>query len=246
MSRTPSDTKQVQTKEAGGSFLADVRGTAAADGAAPAKSSRRFSSSYLMAAAMLAISAGALFGMRAYGKKSGLGDSKSMAEIQTVKTDSATMAKTQRVLAELEAHGTPLQIPADAIRRNPFELGISKPVAVPTDTKNQNRDAEARAKEAAEREARERDLALAEKLKSLEVTAVIMGSRPVARISGKLYRVGDTVIKTFSILEITERGAKLGFEGKEYDLVIKQALNADGSKPEDEADAHANKRPRNR
>ena len=58
----------------------------------------------------------------------------------------------------------------------------------------------------------------------------------MVRVSGKLYRVGDQISRTFSVLEISERGVKLGFEGAEYELTIKQNLNPDGSRPDQDAD----------
>lgn len=243
MSRAPTDPKPAKDAS-GSSFLAEVRGSAgAADGAPAPKPSRRFSSTYIVAGAMAAMSAFALFGMREYGKKSGVRvDQFRTEEIKSVKTETVTAAKTQRILAELERHGTLMQIPADAIRRNPFLLGTAAPVVV-DNAGRLTAEAEKRAREAAEREKRERDAAVADKLRALEVTAVIMGQRPVVRVSGKLYRVGDQISKTFSVLEISERGVKLGFEGAEYELTIKQNLNPDGSKPDQEADEAPRARP---
>lgn len=226
-------------RESGSSFLAEIRGSAASEGgASPAPASaRRLSSTYILAAVMTALSAGALLGMRAYGKQSGIRIDKFDTEgFKPVRSETVTAAQTQRILAELERHGTPLQIPAEVIPKKVFVLGTGTPVATVDSSGKASAEAERRAREAAEKERREREAALAEKFKSLEVTAVVMGARPVVRISGKLYRVGDTVAKTFSVLEITDRGVKLGFEGAEYELSIKQALNSDGSRPEDEAE----------
>lgn len=244
MSRTPTDPKPAK-EVSGSSFLAEVRGSAgqAPEGPGAPRPGKRFSSTYIVAGVMTAMSALALVGMREYGKKSGVRvDQFRTEEIKSVKSESVTAAQTQKVLAELERHGTLLQIPADVIRRNPFLLGTATPVVVDNSGRI-NAEAEKRVREAAEREKRERESALAEKLRGLEVTAVIMGQRPVVRISGKLYRVGDQVAKTFSVLEISERGVKLGFEGAEYELTIKQNLNPDGSRPDAEADAAPRPRP---
>lgn len=229
-------TNENKPKE-GGSFLAEIRGSATAnvDGSPAPKPARRMSSSYIIAAVMVVLSAGALFGMRSYGKKAGLRLEKFEADYKPTKSESATAAQTQKVLAELEAHGTPIQISADAIPRNPFLMSAVIPVVTTPDGPNKgDLAARRRAEEAAAREQRNRELAFADTLKGLEVSAVIMGQRPVARVSGKLYRVGDTIAKIFTVVEITERGVKLGFEGKQYDLVIKKSLNADGTKPEED------------
>lgn len=233
-------TNEAKPSKEGGSFLAEIRGSAAAnsEGTPPPKPSRRLSSSYLIAAVMVALSAGALFGMRTYGKKAGLKLEKFEADYKPAKSETATAAQTQKVLAELEAHGTPLQISADAIPRNPFLMSAVVPViATPDGPSKSDLAAKRRAEEAAAREQRDREAAFADTLKGLEVSAVIMGQRPVARVSGKLYRIGDTVAKIFTVLEINERGVKLGFEGREFELVIKKSLNPDGTKP-DEAPAN--------
>ncbi len=235
MSNPTNDAKPA--KEAGSSFLAEIRGSAAnaAEGTTPPRPSRRISSSYVVAAAMAVLSAGALFGMRAYGKNAGLSIGKFDADFKPSKSETATAAQTQKILADLEAHGTPIQISADAIPRNPFLMGTTTPVVVAPDPSGKvNLEAERKAREAADRDRRAKELATADTLRSLEVTAVIMGQRPVARVSGKLYRAGDTIAKTFVVLEITERGVKLGHEGREYDLAMKATLNSDGSKPEED------------
>jgi hypothetical protein len=230
MSKPLSDAKN--PRESGSSFLAEIRGSAAGEAPAPAAhTGRRFSSTYILAAVMTVLSAGTLLGMRAYGKQSGIRIDKFDTEgFKPVRSETVTAAQTQRVLAELERHGTPLQIPAEVIPKKVFVLGSGAPAV--DNSGKLSAEADRRAREAAEKEAREREAVLADKLRSLEVTAVVMGQRPVVRVSGKLYRVGDTIAKTFAVLEITERGVRLGFEGAEYELTIKQALNSDGSRPE--------------
>lgn len=244
MSRAPSDNKPAPAKEGGSSFLSELRGSAAnADTAAPAtKSSRRFSSSYIMAFVMVGVSAGALYGMRAYGRQAGLTGKSVAVDYKPSGNEAATTAKTQRILAELEASGTPVQVPADAIKRNPFLLANAAPppkqdIVDPADGK-----AAERARQEAERRRKELEKQMQEKARDLEVTGVMMGARPVVRISGKLYRVGDLVSKQFLVLEITDRGCKLRFQstppgdvgdGTEFELAMKQALNPDGSKPDD-------------
>ena len=234
MSKPTPDAKPA--KDTGSSFLSEIRGSAAAnaDGTPAPKPSRRISSSYLIAAFMVAMSTCALFGMRAYGKNSGLKLDKFEADFKPMKSETATAAQTQKILADLEAHGTPIQISADAITRNPFLLGLSTPVVVAPDASGKiNLEAERKAREAADKDRRAKDLAVADTLRSLEVTAVIMGQRPVARVSGKLYRAGDTIAKLFVVLDITERGVKLGYDGKEVDLAMKTSLNSDGTKVEE-------------
>lgn len=244
MSKPTNDVKPA--KEGGSSFLSEIRGSAAnTEGAPPPKPARRISSSYIIAAVMITMSTGALFGMRSYGKNSGLKLDKFDADFKPVKSESATAAQTQKILAELEAHGTPIQISADAITRNPFLMGTTTPVvALPDANGKINLEAERRAREAAERERNAKEVAISDTLRNLEVTAVIMGQRPVARVSGKLYRAGDTIAKLFVVLDITERGVKLGYDGKEIEIAMKTTLNSDGTKPEEDPADHSPTRPR--
>lgn len=244
MSKPTSESKPA--KEAGSSFLSEIRGSATnTDGTPAPKPSRRISSSYIIATVMVALSTGALFGMRSYGKNSGLKLERFEADYKPAKSETATAAQTQKILAELEAHGTPIQISADAITRNPFLMGLSTPVVVAPDTSGKaNLEADRKSREAAEKERRAKELAVADTLRNLDVTAVIMGQRPVARVSGKLYRAGDTIAKIFVVLEITERGVKLGYDGKQVDLAMKTSLNSDGTKVEEDPSNNPSNRPR--
>jgi len=245
MSNPTNDAKPA--KEAGSSFLAEIRGSAtnAAEGTTPVRAGRRISSSYVVAAVMTVLSAGALFGMRSYGKNAGLSIEKFDADFKPSKSETATAAQTQKILADLEAHGTPIQISASAIPRNPFLMSAATPVVVTQDPSGKaNLEADRKAREAAERDRRTKELATTDALRGLEVTGVIMGQRPVARVSGKLYRAGDTISKLFVVLEITERGVKLGYEGREFEVAMKTTLNSDGSKPEE--DPANNSLPRHR
>jgi hypothetical protein len=232
----PTDTKPGKENAGGSSFLAELRGSAANAGEASpsAPKSRRVSSTYYLAAAMTVMSAGALFGMRTYGKNAGGKVEKFDAEFKPVKSEAVTAAQTQRVLAELEAHKSPIQISKDAIRRNPFVLGAATPAPVVDDKGRVNLEMEKKARDAAERDRLAKERELNDTLGNLEVTGVMMGSRPVARVSGKLYRVGDVIAKIFTVTEITDRGVKLTSEGKEYEISIKKDLNPDGTKPEED------------
>lgn len=245
MSKASSDGKTSPAKESGGSsFLSDLRGSAsgAEASATPGKSGRRFSSSYIMAAGMVAISAAALYGMRTYGRKAGLHSQAVTVDYKPSGNEAVTAAKTQRILAELEAHGAPVQIPAEVIKRNPFLLANAAPPA-PVDTSN---PADSKAAERARLEAikrqKELERQISEKAGNLEVTGVMMGARPVVRVSGKLYRVGDLINKQFLVVEITERGVRLKYQsnppgdtgdGTEFERLMRQALNPDGSRPDE-------------
>jgi hypothetical protein len=232
----PTDAKQTKEGGGGSSFLAELRGSAANAGetAAAGTKSRRISSTYYLAAVMTVMSGGALFGMRTYGKNAGGSVQKFDAEFKPVKSEAVTAAQTQRVLAELEAHKSPIQISKDAIRRNPFVLGAATPTPIVDDKGRVNLEMEKRARDAAERERLAKEQELKDTLGNLEVTGVMMGSRPVARVSGKLYRVGDVIAKMFTVAEITDRGVKLTSDGKEFEISIKKDLNPDGTKPEND------------
>ena len=71
-----------------------------------------------------------------------------------------------------------------------------------------------------------------------------MVSNDASVSGGKLYRAGDTIAKLFVVLDITERGVKLGYDGKEIEIAMKTTLNSDGTKPEEDPADHSPTRPR--
>ena len=203
------------TGDQGSSFLSEIRGGGAA-GAEPMpvpRKSGRLTSGMILVAALVALSGGVLYGMRVYGRNLGMKLDKFDAAITETKKDPKTDAETARIMAELERHGTPVQVPADQIRRDPFVL-VGLASAAPDVRTPVVEAAKPDPMAALEQEIRGR-------FDQLELTSVMMGSNPVARINGRIFRVNDTIARTFTVLEISDRQVVLGWGGKNFVLRMK-------------------------
>lgn len=246
MSNETNDKSQAKVKKDGGTstFLSDLRGTSTQSEMPTPSRKSRVASTHILAVALMAFGGAALYGMRLYSQRTGMAGAKIDVSFTPLGADSVTEAQTRRVLADLERQGVPEQVPLEATRRNPFAIA---PVglAVPIDdsdrrlTEEQRRLAEEKARMDS---AREQEIAQA--LETLEITSVMLGPRPIARINGKIYRVGDKVAKVFAVLEIGERGVKLGCDGREYERIMKSELNTDGTHPDEPESSPGAPRPR--
>lgn len=204
------------TGEQGSSFLSEIRGGGGAGGADPVPVPRkggRVTSGMILVAGLIALSGGVLYGMRVYGRNLGMKLDKFDAAITETKKDPKTDAETARIMAELERHGTPVQVPADQIRRDPFVL-VGLASAVPDVRTPVVEAAKPDPMAALEQEIRGR-------FEQLELTSVMMGSSPVARINGRIYRVNDSIARTFTVMEISDRQVTLGWGGKSFVLRMK-------------------------
>ncbi len=235
MNSDSGDKPQAKAKKEGSgtsAFLSDLRGTVTqTDTPSPSKSSR-IPSTHLLTVALMAFGGASLYGMRLYSRYTGLSVKGGEAIITPVSVDSVTDAQTRRIIADLESQGVPEQLPLDGSHRNPFAIAAVGALSVDDSdrrlTEEQRRLAEEQARLVA---AREQEIAAA--IESIEVTSVMLGARPIARINGKIYRVGDKVVKLFAVLEIGERGVKLGCDGREYERLMKSELNSDGTRPDE-------------
>jgi hypothetical protein len=135
---------------------------------------------------VVAISAVAIFGMRKIGVFTG----NALAATTTV--DMATVPKIDtrhlQVIAELNRNRVENQVPETSVQKNPFVLSLrpakrddepkaARPGASPEEIAAANaalRDAEAR-----------------KSLEALTLNGIMGGTTPVARINGRLFRVGD-------------------------------------------------------
>ncbi|MEK6701868.1 MAG: hypothetical protein AABZ53_06370 [Planctomycetota bacterium] len=234
MSSESNDNPQAKGKKDGGpsTFLSELRGTSTqSDTPAPSKSSR-IVSTHILTLALLAFGGASLYGMRVYSQRTGMAGERVDVSLTPLGVDSVTEAQTRRVLADLECQGIPEQVPLEGSRRNPFALVSVGNVAVVDDSDHRLSEEQRRLAEEKARLDAVREQEIASTLESLEITSVMLGPRPIARISGKIYRVGDKVAKVFSVLEIGERGVKLGCDGREYERLMKSELNS-GSHPDD-------------
>jgi len=163
---------------------------------------------------VLLISAVAIFGMR----KLGLGTLAALASVGAEKVDMSAVPKIddshKLVLAELSKTRTDNQVEKDQLQRNPFQQmfrprPLNNAVAAPNMPVPKD-DAEAR------QQARVSDLLI--KLGGMQLNGIMGGLRPVARIDGRMYRVGETVAATFTVRAISGRQVQLEADGELFVL----------------------------
>ncbi|VAX41546.1 hypothetical protein MNBD_PLANCTO03-1784, partial [hydrothermal vent metagenome] len=155
---------------------------------------------------------GAIFAMRQFG----MGPAISLAEMDIDYKPAAISSGTtpKKILAELDRSRRAVQVPADLITQDPFELdnaqaAVTEPTVDP--------DLARRAEEERLRLAREaRQQELDETLDTITLQSVMGGSVPIARIDGKVYKVGMTVCEMFTITQIEGRDVTLAADGHTF------------------------------
>ncbi len=194
-------------------FTGGLGGEDSAAAASPQRS--RLISGALVLALVLMIAGGALFMMRKFALTGGL-------RFVDVKIDypmdggaRVTDEKHLRIMRDLSASDEVVQVPLKDLARNPFVLGGSEEAeALPDPT------FDAVDPEWAKREQRRRDIE--NTLSALQLNGVITGAQPIARISGRAYRVGDVVADLFVLTAIHGRDVELQADGKTYHISLGQ------------------------
>lgn len=167
----------------------------------------------VVAGLIVAAAFGALFAMRHFG----LGPAVSLAEVAVEykpenSTDAAASAK---VLADLERSRRAVQVPAEKITKDPFELLLNNTADEPAVDHDLARRAELERQRLA-REARQRELE--DVFNSLQLQSVMLGSVPIARINGQIYKPGMIVAELFVVERIESRQVGLYADGQEFVL----------------------------
>ncbi len=204
------------------SLLADLRG---ADRAAEAplqgpRARPRLSADSSLALLVLVVSAGAVYGMRQYGMRSGMTFEEVKIEYTPNPSVSGGAADPERILLALARGGVSVQVPKEEITKNPFLLGATTEVA---QALRQESPSEAAARAAAEllrQQQEQRREEIAAELESLEVHGVMGGRVPVARIGDRTARIGDPVGRFFTVLAIEGRSVTLRADGQAYTLTM--------------------------
>jgi len=178
---------------------------------APVKNGQR--ANQAVVAGLLVVGAiGAIFAMRQFG----MGPAISLAEMD-IDYKPATLSSgitPKKVLADLDRSRRAVQVPADLITQDPFELDNAQAaVAEPTVDPDLARRAEEERLRLA-REARQQELD--ETLAAIKLQSVMGGSVPIARIDGKVYKVGMTVCEMFTITGIEGRNVMLSADGHTF------------------------------
>lgn len=208
-------------------FLAGIAGSGMADDeAAPtgldlstAKGKRRISMTNMVMVIILVVSAGSLWMMRKQGKGAGM-----TFQVTKIDYDIEKAAKNdrdqQRLLAELARTGLGVQVQAERISKNPFQLDTDTSTPAPVI----DSEADRRRRAEQDRERREREMAL--RLAGLQLNGVLGGSVPLARIGGQTVRVGDTVSEMFVVLAIhaDTRTVDLQMDGELFTLTMTEGV----------------------
>lgn len=220
MSHLPTHTSPKEEQGPGGTFRTDMLAGGSADGALEAPK-RRVPFQLVLLAGIVVAAGGALYAMRMVG----FGPVVTLADVVKIDYDvydgvKVRDARTEALLADLTTLRASVQVPPESVSRNPFELA---PELAPEETATgpDLSGLDRMAREAAERAKREREQRrqqIESSLDRMEINSVLMGSNPVVRISGKVYRVGDTVDKMFRVVAIENRAVELEVDGEIYVL----------------------------
>jgi hypothetical protein len=191
----------------------ELLGGSTIDQALPEKK-RRIPDSAMLLLMVIVVAGGGLFAMR----QMGLG---SQIQFTNVKIDypleGIAMGSDEHDLLEDLRNKTVEQVPLNQVQKNPFQLLSDAhtvtdfPIAIAGES----------AEEAGRRrEAEERQRLIVRTYTNLDLNSVLLGSVPVARISGKTVRVGDWVEGLFRVREISARAVNLEVDGKLYTLSL--------------------------
>ncbi|MDQ7013875.1 MAG: hypothetical protein Q9O74_08275 [Planctomycetota bacterium] len=181
------------------------------------------SRSAMVAAFVVVAAIGSLFAMR----QLGLGPAVSLAEVAVEYTpddNGQPTVSASKVLADLDRSRRAIQVPAEKINQDPFQLNAEQATEL---TPQIDADLARRAeleRQALAREARLQDIETA--LDDLTLQSVMLGSRPIARINGEVYRIGMPVAEYFTITGIEGREVTLTADNQTYTL----SLDTDPSK----------------
>ncbi len=193
----------------------ELLGGSTIDQALPEKKKRPIPESVALLMLVIAVAAGGLFMMR----KMGLG---SQLQFASVEIDYPIDG-----VGKLDLNGTSIlenlrnneidQVPLSQVQKNPFQLlGDSHTVAdLPMDDPRMS-SAEIEARRTAENRRR----AIIGAYANLNLNSILLGSTPVARISGETVRIGDVVQDLFKVKAITARAVDLEVDGKMYTLSL--------------------------
>lgn len=216
------------TSGATASFLAELRGANGENPAgAGAEKKSKLSGPTLLVLGVVGAGVLLLLGMRKFATNGG-GEFNPIKIEYTQDPAAAARAKAQKgVLDALERSGSPIQIPTEQIKKNPFELASNPKVTTEvTPTPAGMSEAEKQARAAAEKIKK-----TVETLASLKLNGVMDGPTPLARINGETVRAGDTLADgLFTVKEITGRTVILESGGKEYQLNM-EASKVPGASP---------------
>lgn len=223
--RTPAGDDPLQTgpeieTAVTGSLLAQMRGGGGDPGVDPepevgARRQRPVRVQTVVVALVVAASAGALYMMRRQGMAAGVNFEKTpVIEYALDQPPPRATAEHKRILADLARSGTPTQVPAEALPKNPFQLDVetTEGAAAPTGEERWLAEQERL------REAKRAELRAA--VATLQLHSVMNGRTPVAIVSGQTVRVGDVIAEKFTVAMISGRSIDLQAEDLLFTLTV--------------------------
>ena len=157
---------------------------------------------------VLVIAAGALFLMRREGTRAGM----RFDDIRIVVPPDTTIQKVaneEEILDALAQTGLPNQVPVENIHQNPFALGDGDPVDTGPVRPVGNPE-----EIAAER----RRVQIQEAIGRIDVQSIMNGRVPIAKINGKLYKVGDVIDNLLRVERIDGRSAYFSVDDKVFEV----------------------------
>ncbi len=201
----------------GGNFLAELRsGDVAPEVVAPLqKPRRRIKIQNVMVVAVIVFSIVAIFLMRQIGTKRGRNFETVKIDYQLDGAGSRLTPEQKKILADLAATSEPIQIAPSEIDKNPFTLEETRVMSFigdPAPTRPRDPDADAQVQ-------------IAQVLSKLELNGTMRGRIPIARISGRIYKVGDLIEGTFILKSVDDRTVELEAGGKTWALSIGEPDN---------------------
>ncbi len=176
-------------------------------------------SGFIVLIAVVAVAGGALWGMRQMGMSGNISLAGDLVIDEDIDAITARVENSDHgeILSELEASNDKPVVPLDDVEQNPFAWeGLIK-VAEATPFQRQpviDPEEEARRR----REARARELETT--FGRLRLNSVLGGTVPVARISGEMVRVGDTIGEHFEVTAIGGRSVDLVADGRTFILKL--------------------------
>ncbi|HEX2839586.1 MAG TPA: hypothetical protein VHN77_15820 [Phycisphaerales bacterium] len=184
-------------------------------------SRRSAPSQLIVGAVVLALSAGALMGMRAYGSRSGINFEKVSAE-STYKEDADRTLAYDRIMADLARVNRPLDVPLEDFGHSPFLARVTEAdvggTAVSVGASHTPLTPET-AEEKNDRVAAARKAQLMAEVAKLELHTVMGGRVPLARINDETVGLNGT-IGPFTVVAIEGRGVTLEAEGYRFNLTM--------------------------
>jgi len=201
----------------------------APDAPPPARRRARLPQQTIVAMIVLAVSAGAIFGMRKLGTRAGIAFGEQPIDYSP--PDSERARTYERIMGDLARIQTPLDVALGEFGSSPFMLRQTFPPTPGSDIGPAETTPEQRAAEEAKRRAEERARALTDALSKVKLQSVMGGSRPLARIDGETVRVGDTVAGVFTVKSIDGRAVVLSADGTDFPIAIEVHTQGQKSAP---------------